>query len=436
MGKWTEAGFVATSKEKYTEDLQKLFLEAFGDDFLLDPQLPQGVLITRLAELLYNTDMDGIEAFARLNPNTASGVFLDLMGNMRGVPRGLGTPQIATVTITSNATNFAPFTIPQGHVFSLVGNEGTFIAPAGKTISTPTATMELEYTESGNSTAAIGGKMQTTGIAQIQNIEITMLLDGEGRETDLEYRKRLRRDYPVANNTIAYVENAIMDSQVVKTVGHNYNDTAETVDGLPPYTTEWMAVQKPGTDIDFFKDKVATIILNNKVPGSPTAGNTSVDVADIFGTVKTVKFTIPDEIKLQIQVQVATPEATGWIDLSSAPAIIKTIADYINGLDIGDDVSFSRCMAPITADPDFDVRAFKIRVLPTAPNYVPGNEYKTGDIVRYKDQFYIAVADTQETPEIDPSWEPYNEGWVVNQNFPIGVREYASITTADISIGV
>lgn len=436
MGYWTEQGFVANSLQKYKEDLQKLFIEAFGDDFLLDDQLPQGVLITRLAELLYNTDMDGVEAFARLNPNTASGVFLDLMGNMRGVPRGLGTPQVATVTITSNATATTPFTIPQGHEFTLVSGEGTFIASAGKTISTPTATLQLEYSESGNSTASVGGKMQTIGLAQIQDIEITFLLDGQVRESDLEYRKRLRTDYPVANNTIAFVENAIMNTQLVKTVGHNYNDTAEDVGPLPPYTTEWMAVPKPGTDLAFFTDKVATAILNNKVPGSPTAGNTTTEVADIFGTVKTVKFTIPDEVKLQVAVQVGTPEATGYIDLSGASAIIQKMVSYVNGLDIGVDVSFSRLMAPLTADTNFDVLSMKIRVLPDAPDFAAGNSYTTGNIVRYGGQFYIATGTPEGAPGIDPNWAPYNEGWVENQNFQIGIRQYASITAGDISIGV
>lgn len=437
MGKWTDAGFVANSLSKYKEDLQKLFLEAFGEEFLLDDQLPQGVLITRLAELLYNTDMDGIEAFARLNPNTATGIFLDLMGNMRGVPRGLGTPQVATVTITSSATNFAPFTIPQGHPFTLVSGEGTFVAAAGKTISTPTATLELEYSEAGNSTASVGGKMQTTGFAQIQDIEITYLLEGEDRESDLEYRARLRASYPVANNTIAYVENKILETQLVKNVGHNYNDEDETVDGLPRFTTEWMAVPKPGTDLDLFKDKVATAIVNNKVPGSPTAGNTTVEVADIFGTVKTVKFTIPTEIKMQIAVQVGTPEATGFIDLSAAPTIVQTIVDYINGLGIGDDVSYSRCLAPLTADPNFDVLTFKMRELPDAPDYAPDQEYQNGDIVRYTNGvFYKANGVPEGAPTLDPAWVEYNEGWISFQNYPIGVREYATIEASNVSIGV
>lgn len=437
MGSWTNAGFKARKLEDYKDDLQKLFVAAFGNDFLLDDTLPQGILIQRLAELLYNTDMDGIEAFARLNPNTASGIFLDLMGNMRGMPRGLGTPQTATVTLTSNASSFTPYTIPQGHPFTLVGGDGTFVAVAGKTISTATATIELEYTESGNSTASVGGKMQTTGLAQIQDITITYLADGEDRETDLEYRTRLRNSYPVANNTIAYVENEILKTQLVKTVGHNYNDTAETVDTLPPYTTEWMAVPQENVDVDLFKDKVATAILNNKVPGSPTTGNTSVDVADIFGTVKTVKFTIPEAVKIQIMVQVGTPEATGFIDLSAAPQIKETIIAYIDSLGIGDDVSYSRCLAPLTADPNFDVLTFKMRELPDAPNFVAGTEYKNGDIVRYTDGvFYQANGTPEGIPTVDPAWVVYNEGWLTFQNFPITVRQYATIAPGDISIGV
>lgn len=437
MGKWTDQGFVATSLAKYKEDLQKIFIEAFGDDFILDDETEQGILIQRFAELLYNTDMDGIEAFTLMNPNTVRGVFLDLIGNLRGMPRGLGTPQVASVNIKANANSFSPFTIPQGHQFTLVSGEGTFIAAAGKTISTPTATLELEYSEAGNSSASVGAKMQTTGFSQIEDIEITYLTDGQDRESDIEYRARLRTSYPVANNTIAYVEGKIMETQLASDVGHNYNDQGETVDGLPAYTTEWMAVPVKGVDMDLFKDKVATAILNNKVPSSGTAGNTSVDVADIFGTVKNVKFTIPEEIKIQVQVRVGTPEATGFIDLSAAPQIKQAIVDYVNTLRIGDDVSYSRVLAPITAAPDFDVLTFQMRELPEAPMWDPAKEYTNGDIVRYTDGvFYQAKGTPEGAPTVDPVWAVYNEGWLSFQNFPVTSRQYATLDTGDITIGV
>ena len=63
MGKWTNAGFIANTLDYYKTEIQKVFVAAFGEDFLLDDSLPQGVLITRLAELFYNADLVGVEAF-------------------------------------------------------------------------------------------------------------------------------------------------------------------------------------------------------------------------------------------------------------------------------------------------------------------------------------------------------------------------------------
>lgn len=393
MGKWTDQGFVANSLSFYKEQIQNIFIAAYGDDFILDDTTEQGVLIERLAELFYNSDMDAIEVFSRLNINAAVGVYLDLYGNMRGMPRSLGTPQVLTVTVTCNPTNFSPFTIPAGTVFSTVGGQENFILANGYTTNETSFSLNLNYSENGNSTVIIGDKLQTTGFSQITDIVITNIVDGQNRENDLQYRRRIQSTYPAANNTIEFVEGKILELQTVKNVGHNYNDTAQTVGLLPPYTTEWMAVPVVGADLDSFKTAVATVIINNKVPGSPTYGNTTVTVDDIFGTQKTVKFTIPDEVQLQINVVVATPESTGFLDLSNLTSIKEQIADYINSLTIGKDVSYSRCAAPLFADPGFDVVTFQIKALTDG-------------------------------------------AWVTNGNYTINAREYASITTANIVIGV
>lgn len=436
MGKWTEQGFVANTEAYYKQALQTLFVEAFGDDFVLDDTTPQGILITRIAELLYNTDMDGIQAFSLLNINTASGVFLDLIGGMRGIQRNMGSPQTLTVQLTCNPNYFTPFSVPQGQTFTLANSDEIFVAVAGKSITSATSTIQLEYTHTGNSSASLGEKLQTTGLSQITDIEIVAMADGSGTETDLDYRTRLRNTYPVANQTIEYIENLIRELPYVKTTGNNYNDTAETVDTLPPYTTEWMAVPKPNTDMNVFKDKIATIIVNNKMPSAPTAGNTTVDVVDLFGKPKTVKFTIPNAIDLQINVQVATPESTGVLDLGGIPNIVAAIAKYVNSLDIGDDVSYSRIMAPLTADSGFDVVKLQIRKLPVAPDWDSNSEYNSGDIVRYNGVFYIANKDTNGQPGVSTDWDVYNANWIDNQNFTIGAREYASISENDIMVGV
>lgn len=404
MGKWQEEGFVANSLDYYKDQLQQVFIAAFGNDFLLDDTLPQGILITRLAELFYNMDMDGIEAMSCLNLNTASGYWLDIIGGLRGLPRSQGTPQIVTVKITSNP-NMLPYTIPQGAEFNSMDGADKFTAISGALVETQDVEVQLVYTESGDSSLSIGSKLQAPKVSGATDIEVTYLAEGLPRETDSEYRSRMRSEYPVANNTIEFVQNKLLELQFVKTVGCNYNDTADTVDTLPPYTTEWMAVPKKyitdeetGEDIEvdpeLFKNSVATVIVNNKVPGSPTTGNTTVTVPDIFGTPKEVKFTIPDEIALEIEVQVASEEATGYIDLSNVPEIQEAIALYINGLKIGDDVSYTRCLKPLVNDGLFDIVSFKMRQKGT------------------------------------------DEDWKVNTNYPITTRQYASITEADIKIMV
>lgn len=435
MGTWTEQGFVAQSLSFYKERIQDIFLEAFGDDFILDDATEQGILITRIAELFYNADMDGVAGFGELNFNTISGIYLDIVGNLRGIPRSLGTPQTATVKITVNPNNFMSFTIPQGQQFSTVDGGEIFTAISGSLISTATATLQLQYSTSGNSTATIGAKMRTSGFSQITDIEITGLGNGTERESDAAYRARLRESDPVATNTIEYIENKLRALQLVKTVGHEYNDEGTTVDTIPPYCTEFMVVPISTADIETFKSEVGTVIVNNKVPGSPTFGNTTVNVTDIFGSPKTVSFTIPNAVNLQIEVQVGTPEASGFISLDEVPDIRTQIANYINGLGIGDDVSYSRCMAPLTADPNFDVLSFKIRERPVAPEWDSSKEYSAGDIVEYNGTFYIATETTSNPPTVG-DWELYNVGWVVNQNFAIGKRQYATIDTANISIGV
>ena len=402
MGKWTGQGFVANNESFYVTELQKIFVECFGNDFLLDPTLPQGIFITRVAELLYNADMDGVEGFARLNINNASGVYLDIIGGLRNIPRSQGTPQKVGLRLTISTNNFIQFSIPQGQAFTSLDGSYTFLNDTTYTVTSANTKNVLfaSFTSLGDSGISIGAKLSTDGFSQITDIEVVSLTPGTEEESDIDYRTRLIRAIPVAINTIEYVQNLLLADPSVRLVGHNYNDTATTKDTLPPYTTEWMVVPEStvnmadATVANLWKLNIANIILNNKVPGAPTAGNTTVtNATDVFGTQKTVKFTIPTKVNLQITATLGTPEQTGRLDMLGIDEIRAKMAQYINSLDIGKDVSYSRLIAPLAADKGFDVLTFTIK------NKATGTTLS-------------------------------------NSNFPIGRREYASITLSDISLGV
>ena len=369
MGTWTSQGFTAKTVEYYKTQLEQVFRTAFGNDFLLDPTTPQGVLIQELAELFYNADMDGIEVMSRMNLNTISGLFLDFIGSMRGVERLIGTPATLTVTISSNP-NTIPFTIPAGQTFALNGGSEIFTVNTSTNITSAEQSIVLYGTARGETSAQVDDLL-STNISNITNIVV--------------------KRYTSAQGTVEFVVNKLWELPCVKTVGVNYNDTDSTVDTIPAHATEFMAISVDGYDETSFKTQVAECILNNKVPGSLTFGNTEEEVSDVFGVQKVVKFTIPEKKVMSIQVAVATPES-GVLNLTNVPEIKKSIANYINTLGIGKDVSYSRCMAPLTADAGFEVSSFKIKA--------------TGDL-----------------------------DWTTNANYTIDNRAYASITEANIEIG-
>lgn len=397
MGKWTDQGFIANELSYYKSAIQQVFVDAFGDDFDLSDNLPQGVLIQRLAELFYGMDMDGVEAFSRLNLNTMGGVFLDVVGNLRGIQRILGAPQSGIATVTCNAGTFVPFTIPEGTVFTVVETGDKFVTTRLATLSSDTGNIEIEYSQNGNSTAIVGNTMSVDGFPLIQNIEIISLFDGTENESDISYRSRLETEYPAAVGTIEYVNNLLRALPTVRSVGCVYNDTSATVGDIPAYCTEWLVAPKEevtGDALEVFKTAVAETILDNKVPGAPTYGNTTMtDIVDTFGTPKTVKFTVATAVPIEISVTVATPEATGVFDLAGLPEIKEVVKKYVNGLEIGKDVSYTRCIAPFAADKGFDITSFKMK------------------------------------PKTSPDW-------IVNANLTITDRQYATIAIEDIQVGV
>lgn len=391
MGKWTKAGFEANTLNSYKLRLQQAFVNAFGSDFLVDDALPQGVLIQELAEILYAADMDGVEALSRMNLNTATGIYLDLIGNLRGIRRTLGTSSQVSVRITSNA-NSLPYTLSDSIVFTCndTGEQFTPVNPVN--INEEVTTIALESVSAGKVATALNNTMSVP-VNNVLDVLVTAVAQGADTEEDLYYRNRIINNYTVANNTIQSIENLILSSGVAQTVGAEYNDSDSEIGGISAHATEFLVVPIEGIDESLFKDTIGKIILDNKCPGSPTSGNTSVETQDLFGKTKTVNFTIPTRKEIEIEVSVSTPETTGVLDLSNKDSIANTIKSYIDSLGIGKDVSYARCIAPLASDTGFDIISFKMR--------------SKGDDV-----------------------------WAENTNYVISAREYATIELSDIKIGV
>lgn len=135
----TTNGVIVPDTSTILQGVQDEYKAAFGDDLVVTPDTPQGVLITAEA-LSRNDTVNNNAALAnQINPNIAGGVFLDAIMALTGIQR-----KPASKTIVSGVT--------------ITGVPGTLV-PAGAQAQTESG--DLFELQSG---VVIGGGGTTTGI--------------------------------------------------------------------------------------------------------------------------------------------------------------------------------------------------------------------------------------------------------------------------------
>ena len=91
---------------------------------------------------------------------------------------------------------------------------------------------------------------------------------------------------------------------------------------------------------------IAEAIAAKKGPGAGTYGTTEALVRDKFGVPNVIKFFRP--VKTPVYATVTIRPFPGYLS-TTGESIRKNVAEHINGLNIGDDVSLSRLYSPANA---------------------------------------------------------------------------------------
>lgn len=147
MGKLSSEGFSINNLETIKNNLQNIFIEALGNEFILDDNSPQGVLINRIAQLVYNCDLDGLNAYLQMNVNTATGTNLDAIAFLRGTKRKEGTKKQITCEFTSTRQ---PISLFAGSLFTSLTDETEYVLNSDTTIINPTQNITLVAKEKGS----------------------------------------------------------------------------------------------------------------------------------------------------------------------------------------------------------------------------------------------------------------------------------------------
>ncbi len=360
MSQFTSTGVVTKTLDEWYNAVVEFKRSVWGQDFVTDPTTKQGADILQLAELLYNAEMNNVSAFAQLNLNTATGICLDYIGLVRGIYRNGGYPQEIKIDLTSAVTGW---TLTPDTIFRTQSGYN-YYAPSDIVITSLNQQITLVYSSDGNPDVNDGDPLTTvqpnTNIVSAV-IATGGITPGSDTENDVSYRKRIK------DADIGFIGTLeLMASEMSKVPGMAklrilYNDESTTQQGIPAYNTEFLVVPDDGVDSTTFNASVAEKILEVKVPGAPLNGSTTVQVADYYGEPKNVKFTRPTKVMVQFFARVATNPTTGVIDLSQVPVETQAIIDYIQSVDVGEGISWSRILGMLASDSGFIITDWGLR---------------------------------------------------------------------------
>lgn len=175
---------------------------------------------------------------------------------------------------------------------------------------------------------------------------------GRYEETDEELRLRWRNTkFQFATNIVESLYSAVFSLEGVSNAVIYENDT-DVVDenGVLPHS--FLTLVDGGLSSD-----IATAIWRNRPTGIRSQGNTSVDIIDSFGYVRTINFSRPTEVQVYIEIDL---ETNNRFPEDGEQKIKEALISYINGLTINDDVVYSRLYTPINSVEGHQVNSLRI----------------------------------------------------------------------------
>lgn len=328
-------GLVIADTADILVEVQNEYKAAFGQDLVVTPDTPQGVLIA-IETLARSNVVNNNAAVANMfNPNISFGVFLDSLLALTGMQRTVATNTIVSgVTLSGVAgTPIAVGTQARtaaGDLFQTQSN--TVIGTDG------TVTVDFASVEFGPIPCAIGA-LNTVVTAILGWETVTNATAGVlGSSTQSDVGARALR-----SNTLGFqgqalpvaIISALYNVDNVQSLFFQENTSASTatINGISMVAHSYYVCIDGGNDLD-----VASCLLENKSSGAAWNGSTTVNVVEpASGQTYPVKFDRPTEE----QIQVVVTTTNGNSD-NITTALLTYASGGIsgdNGLQVGTDVS-------------------------------------------------------------------------------------------------
>lgn len=331
----TAEGISAPDYQTILDTLTSYFQQIYGSDAYLEPDSKDGQMVALVALAIHDANNTAISVYNCFSPATGYGAALTSNVKINGIARRGATNSTVDLVLTGTAGT----SITNGTVKDT--NNVIWRLPASVTIGVGgTVTVTATCSNSG-AVAALAGTITTIntptrGWASVTNPAAATV--GAPAETDAELRIRQAQSVALPSLTpFEGVDGAIANVAGVTRHKLYENDTGATdSNGLPPHSISAIV---DGGDVT----EIAQTIRGNKGQGTATYGTTSVTVPDTYGNPHVIRFSRSTDIP--IYGHITLKAFTGYTSQIGVQ-IQQAVADYINGLTIGDDVLLSRIYSP------------------------------------------------------------------------------------------
>ncbi len=331
----TAEGISAPDYQTILDTLTSYFQQIYGSEAYLEPDSKDGQMVALVALVIHDANNTAISVYNCFSPATGYGAALTSNVKINGISRRGATNSTVDLLLTGTAGT----SITNGTVKDT--NNVIWRLPASVTIGVGgTVTVTATCSNSG-AVAALAGTITTIntptrGWASVTNPAVATV--GEPAETDAELRIRQGQSVALPSLTpFEGVDGAIANVAGVTRHKLYENDTGATdSNGLPPHSISAIV---DGGDVT----EIAQTIRGNKGQGTATYGTTSVTVPDTYGNPHVISFSRSTDVP--IYGHITLKAFTGYTSQIGVQ-IQQAVADYINGLTIGDDVLLSRIYSP------------------------------------------------------------------------------------------
>jgi len=306
----------------------------YGEDSYLEPDAQDLQQLAVLARADYQSAVLGAAIYNSFSPATAQGVGLSRNVKINGIRRQSPSYSTCSVVIVGQEATV----ITNGVVIDTLDQKWNLPAsvtiPSGGTITVTATAQEIGAVEAGIGIIT-GIFTPTLGWQTVNNIAAAT--PGSPVETDAELRLRQQESTALpAQTLLSGTEGAVLNVAGVTKARAYENDTDVDDGTLPPHS--FSIVVAGGATAD-----IADAINIRKGPGPYTFGDTSDVVYDSHGMPLTIRF--QRAVTATIGARITLAAGVGW-STDYEQLIKDSVAEYLNGLEIGKTVLLSKLFAP------------------------------------------------------------------------------------------